>query len=166
MFIAGAGSNQTPYVRTTATAFSFDPSTNVLTVTATNARYADLAERYQSDAEYKPGTVVIFGGEYEITQSTYSHDGAVAGVISTDPGFLMNSELDNVTALPVALQGRTPCYVLGPINKGELVTSSNIPGIAQKLDEGKYQIGCIIGKSLESIADDSIALIEVVVGRF
>jgi hypothetical protein len=132
---------------------------------ATQARYADLAEKYIADAMYEPGTVVVFGGDNEITQSTLSHDGAVAGVISTDPAFLMNSELGGDLALPVALQGRTPCRVLGPVKKGDLVTTSNIPGVAQKLDKSQYQIGCVIGKALETINDNTVKTIEVVVGR-
>lgn len=134
----------------------------VMTGTATNARYADLAENYSSDKKYVPGTVVVFGGNEEITISTFSHDTAVAGVISTNPAHLMNSELDG---LPVALQGRVPCRVQGPINKGELVVTSGIAGVAQRLDRAQYLPGCVIGKALEYITEDRIVTIEVVVGR-
>jgi hypothetical protein len=134
----------------------------VMTGTATNARYADLAENYSSDKKYVPGTVVVFGGNEEITISTFSHDTAVAGVISTNPAHLMNSELDG---LPVALQGRVPCRVQGPINKGDRVVTSDVRGVAERLDMTKYQPGCIIGKALDSVPDGEIATIEVVVGR-
>ena len=134
----------------------------VMTGTATNARYADLAENYSSDKKYVPGTVVVFGGNEEITISTFSHDTAVAGVISTNPAHLMNSELDG---LPVALQGRVPCRVQGPINKGDRVVTSDVRGVAERLDMTKYQPGCIIGKALGSIPDGEIVTIEVVVGR-
>jgi hypothetical protein len=129
---------------------------------ATSAQYADLAEVYTSDQNYAPGTVVVFGGEQEITISSTSHDPSVAGVVSTNPAYLMNT-----TALgsAVALQGRVPTRVKGPVAKGDRVVSSDVPGVAVRLDPTLYEPGCIIGKSIENIADDSIQTIEIVVGR-
>jgi hypothetical protein len=103
-----------------------------------------------------------FGGTHEITQCVKSHDRKVAGVISTDPAYMMNSTAEGQY---LALQGRVPCKVIGPIEKGELVVTSATPGVAQKLDDAQYQPGCVIGKSLETITDNSIQPIEVVVGR-
>ena len=136
----------------------------VMTGTATNARYADLAENYLADAEYAPGTVVVFGGEKEVTISIVNHDTAVAGVISTNPAHLMNAELDNGTA--VAMTGRVPCQVQGPVRKGQLVVTSDTPGVAQAIDNSKFLPGCVIGKALETINTNTIETIEVVVGRF
>jgi hypothetical protein len=130
--------------------------------TATSAQYADLAEKYTSDKNYVSGTVVVFGGDREITISTISHDTAVAGVISTNPAYLMNSKLEG---LPVALQGRVPCRVHGPISKGDLVVTSDTAGVAQRLDRAQYLPGCVIGKALEDITENRIVTIEVVVGR-
>jgi hypothetical protein len=136
----------------------------VMTGTATQARYADLAERYEADKEYKPGTVVIFGGGKEITQSSKYMDRRVAGVISTNPAHLMNSEAGNdQTHPPVALQGRVPCRVVGKIQKGDLLVTSSIPGVAISAEEPK--IGAVIGKALENYDNDHIGVIEVVVGR-
>jgi len=135
---------------------------NTVFAKATSAQYADLAEKYESDNDYLPGTVVIFGGEKEITASTQSHDTRVAGVISTDPAFIMNSES---TGLPVALTGRVPCFVKGPVNKGDLIVTSDIGGTGQRL-ANDWKPGCVLGKSLENITDDSVQTIEVVVGRF
>ena len=131
------------------------------TVAAT-AQYADLAENYTSDSDYAPGTVLIFGGEAEVTQSTASHDTRIAGVVSTNPAYLMNGA---ESGIPVALQGRVPCRVLGPVSKGDRVVSSHIAGVAQALDPAQYQPGCIIGKALQSIDSTDISIIEVVVGR-
>ena len=136
---------------------------NTIYGVATQAQYADLAERYCADADYPSGTVVVFGGEYEITISTKDHDSAIAGVISTNPAYLMNAVAEG---LPVALQGRVPCQVQGPIRKGELVVSSNVPGVAQRFIKERFEHGCIIGKSLENIDNDAIKTIEVVVGRY
>jgi hypothetical protein len=136
---------------------------NTLTGTATEAQYADLAEMYSADAEYEPGTVMIFGGDAEITQSTVSHDSRTAGVVSTAPAYLMNSKLANGTA--IALQGRVPCRVQGVIKKGDLVTTSNTPGVACKMNKDQYEIGCVIGKAIQDHTDSGQGIIEVVVGR-
>jgi hypothetical protein len=128
--------------------------------TATSAQYADLAEKYSTDADYEPGTVVIFGGLKEITQSTSYMDRKVAGVISTNPAYLMNSEADG---LPVALQGRVPCKVVGKIEKGDMLVSSAIPGVASATYAP--QIGTVIGKALENYDSQEVGIIEVVVGR-
>jgi hypothetical protein len=145
--------------------FNYDGSSNfpgLINGTATSARYADLAEKYTSDKKYVPGTVVVFGGVNEVTVSDTSHDTKIAGVVSTNPAYLMNSELEGVE---VALQGRVPCRVLGPVVKGDRVVTSDVRGVAERLDMTKYQPGCIIGKALGSVPDGEIATIEVVVGR-
>jgi hypothetical protein len=129
---------------------------------ATSAQYADLAENYASDAIYEPGTVVCFDGEAEITQCNTDMCVKVAGVVSTNPAYLMNS---TETGVPVALQGRVPCRVLGPVSQGDRVVSSHIAGVAQALDPLQYQPGCIIGKALQAIDSTDISVIEVVVGR-
>ena len=131
------------------------------TVAAT-AQYADLAEIYTSDSDYAPGTVLVFGGEAEVTQSTASHDTRIAGVVSTNPAYLMNGA---ESGIPVALQGRVPCQVLGPVVKGDRLVASQHPGIAQRLNKELYEPGCIIGKALQDINGTDISTIEVVVGR-
>ena len=135
---------------------------NTVFAKATTAQYADLAEIYTSDQQYPGGTVVVFGGQAEVTQSHDSHDTRIAGVVSTNPAYLMNH---NETGVPVALQGRVPCRVLGPVSKGDRVVASHIPGVAQALDPLHYQPGCIIGKALQAIDSTDISIIEVVVGR-
>jgi hypothetical protein len=124
---------------------------------ASSAQYADLAERYASDSDYDPGTVVIFGGNAEITVTNADHDPRIAGVISTTPGSLMNDSADqDALMLPVALTGRVPTRVRGPIRKGDMVVSSAEPGVGIRMKKALYEPGCVIGKSLENINDDSI----------
>jgi hypothetical protein len=137
---------------------------NTIFAKATSAQYADLAEMYVSDNNYAPGTVVEFGGEYEITISSTSHSTAVAGVISTNPSYLMNSAQVGEHVLPVALTGRVPCLVQGPVRKGDVLVSSLIPGVAQRIGMN-WQPGCILGKSMEAINSTDIETIEVAVGR-
>jgi hypothetical protein len=139
---------------------------NTVFAKATSAQYADLAEMYCADSKYAPGTVVEFSGTAEITATTESHSTRVAGIISTNPSYLMNSTLDCKNSLEVALVGRVPCSVVGTVRKGDrLVASGLFPGVAQALDMSLYQPGCIIGKSLEDYNSAEPGVIEVAVGR-
>jgi hypothetical protein len=160
--VAAAGSNQTPSIRTTATAFSFNAATNTLTVTSTSAQYADIAECYRSDEDYEPGTVVEFGGDAEVTMATTDMSKRVAGVITTDPAYLMNSQLNDGIVAAVALTGRVPCRVVGPVSKGDIMVSA---GNGQARAEADPKVGTVIGKALENFDGDQ-GVIEVVVGRF
>lgn len=134
---------------------------NTVHAKATSAQYADLAEIYESDADYEVGTVVIFGGDKEITVSSMGADPRVAGVISGDPAYLMNSK---ATGQAVALQGKVPCKVVGQISKGDmLVTHSQHPGVARK--GTNPSIGTVIGKALEEYNSTDIGTINIVAGR-
>jgi hypothetical protein len=159
--VATSGTNVDHYVTFTSgssgdhalktdTDFKYNPSTNVLSATATAARYADLAERYAADAVYDEGTVLIIGGEKEVTISTEHASTAVAGVVSKNPAYLMNSEAGNDETHPaIALKGRIPCKIYGPVRKGELlVSSSQRPGYATARQLGDSP-NAVIGKALE-----------------
>jgi hypothetical protein len=134
--------------------------------TATSAEYADLAERYAADREYEPGTVVILGGEKEITESTEDASINVFGIISTAPGFEMNSGAGNDSTHPyVALAGRVPCKVVGPVKKGERLVTSYIAGHARAAypsELGDYRR--IIGRALSTKDSLDAGIVEVVVG--
>ena len=82
-----------------------------ITATATSAQYADLAEIYKTDILYPAGTVVMVGGEAEVTQASESSP-YIAGVISTDPAYLMNKDADGQA---IALVGRVPVRVVGAV---------------------------------------------------
>jgi hypothetical protein len=143
---------------------SGDFSAGVITATATNARYADLAERYTADADYEPGTVVELGGEQEVTQTTRPISVAIAGIVSTDPAYLMNADLTD--GISVALIGRIPCKVIGTIHKGDILVSSLTPGHAEAhRDIHSPPAGSVIGKAIESKSNDGSGVIEVLVGR-
>ena len=132
---------------------------NTIYAKATSAQYADLAEVYTSDSQYDVGTVVVFGGDAEITQSTLANDTAVAGVISEDPAYLMNSGSEGQ---PVALVGKVKCKVHGMISKGDLLTTSGEhPGHAKKAMSPV--LGSIVGKAMEDskTAGESVILISV-----
>jgi len=134
---------------------------NRLFATATTALYADLAEKYTADADYVPGTVVSFGGNNEITLSAWDSDRRVAGVVSTNPSYLMNAGLDAEHVAVVALQGRVACRVQGPVRKGDMMVSA---GNGAARSEADPKTGAVIGKALENFSGES-GTIEVVVGR-
>jgi len=126
---------------------------------STSAQYADLAELYESDATYEPGTVVSFGGDAEVTMSTETMDSRIAGVVSTNPAYLMNSDLENGVA--IALTGRVPVKVMGTIRKGDMLVAAG-EGYAKA--EANPRMGSVIGKALEDF-NGTNGIIEVVVGR-
>jgi len=128
---------------------------------STSAQYADLAENYLADANYVAGTVVVFGGNEEITLATQDQDPAVAGVVSTNPAYQMNSGLTGNHVVTVALLGRVPCLVQGPVSKGALMVSA---GNGRARAEPNPAPGAIIGKAVQSF-DGDVGTIEIVVGR-
>lgn len=138
---------------------------NTVFAKATSAQYADLAEMYCADAEYQPGTVLEFGGDLEVTASKISHSTQVAGIVSTNPSYLMNATLECDHGVELALVGRVPCMVIGTIKKGDRLVASSIAGVATVLDLAQYQPGCIIGKALENYDAEVVGTIEVAVGR-
>ena len=138
---------------------------NTVFAKATSAQYADLAEMYAADAGYAPGTLLDFGGNHEVTATTTSHSTAVAGIVSTNPSYLMNATLTSDHVIAVALVGRVPCRVVGTVTKGDRLVASDIAGVATVLDMAKYEPGCIIGKALESYDSTEVGTIEVAVGR-
>ena len=131
--------------------------------TATQAQYADLAENYLGDAPYDPGTVIVFGGEFEVTLTSKKGDHRVAGVVTTNPAHLMNSELKGDNVIGVALTGRVPCKVIGKVEKGDLLVTSAIPGYA--IVNNEPTVGTVIGKALENKPDTDKGVVEIVVGR-
>jgi len=128
---------------------------------ATTALYADLAEVYEADADYAPGTVVSFGGSKEVTMSTRYADPAVAGVISANPSYLMNNGLTADHRAIVALTGRVPTSVTGTVYKGSMMVSAG-NGCAMACTTPA--MGTVLGKALENF-DGASGIIEIVVGR-
>ena len=121
-----------------------------------------MAEWYRADAEYEPGTVVVFGGDAEVTTTSVINDTRCAGVVTTDPAYIMNSELEGTRAC-LALAGRVPCKVVGRVKKGDMLTTSATPGYAVKALTPT--LGAIIGKALEDKDYGEAGVIEVAIGR-
>jgi hypothetical protein len=136
----------------------FAQTINAISNTAT---YADLAEKYTSDENYAPGTVVKIGGTAEVTLCDRYECETVAGIVTTNPAYLMNKDLENSVA--IALKGRVPCKVKGPIKKGDILVSSNLPGHAEVRRHGhRTNPLAVIGKALEDF-NGEVGVIEVMV---
>ena len=127
---------------------------------AIQAQYADLAEHYEADSAYAPGTVVVFGGTAEITTTNEMGDERVAGAISTDPAYLMNAANPGV---PVALRGRVPVKVMGPVNKGDSLVTSSTPGYAVSVGRDRAYGQAVFAKSLETNTDVGAKIITAVI---
>lgn len=144
-------------------------TTGTVNATAATARWADLAEKYLADRDYQPGTVMVFGGDKEVTIGKEYKSRKIAGVISTQPAFIMNNclesqPLEKEYSVTIALTGRVPCNVIGKISKGDMLVQSNIPGVATADDDPK--LGSVIGKALEDYNNiESVGQIEIVVGK-
>lgn len=128
--------------------------------TASSAYYADLAENYVADEQYEPGTVVQFGGDFEVTVAS-NKTPRVAGVVSTNPAYLMNALQEGEHVVAVALQGKVPCKVAGYVSKGDMMISGG-QGYAIAAEHPK--IGTVIGKALEDFHGE-YGVINIVVGK-
>jgi hypothetical protein len=154
-----ASANNTINIGATGTTFATVYATTFSGV-STTAKYADLAENYVGDAAIEPGTVVCFGGENEVTTCDADACSSVAGVVSSNPAYLMNSELAAEFVVAVAFTGRVPCKVTGTVKKGDLMVAA---GNGRARAEANPKVGTVIGKALQASEGD--AVIEVVVGR-
>lgn len=142
---------------------SYNPSTNILSTIASSARYADLAERYEADQSYEPGMVLVIGGSKEVTTTDIEGNTSVAGIVSKNPAYMMNSDSGSDQTHPyIALKGRVPCKVSGVVSKGDLLVTSNIPGHASKYIFGKHDPNAVLAKALQD-NDKETGLIEVFV---
>jgi hypothetical protein len=131
-----------------------------LNATATSARYADLAERYAADTAYDVGTVVVIGGIAEVTVTNQHADTRAAGVVSTNPAYMMNSDAGNDQSHPyIALKGRVPCKVQGRISKGDMLVTSQVYGHACAWAPGDNP-NAVIGKALGENSE-GLGIIEI-----
>lgn len=125
---------------------------NVIYGRSTSAQYADLAERYTTDQDYEPGTVMVVAvaGEAEAT-ACFQTGQRVMGVISTNPAFTMNDEIDGQA---IGLTGRLPVKIVGPIRKGQTIISNQ---------DGKAMAGDgpnVFGQALETNLEHGVKLVE------
>lgn len=154
------GTNIVPGANNTSNIGSVSNWFNTFFGVSTQARYADLAEKYLADEEYDPGTVVIFGGEKEITVTYEFADTRVAGAVSTNPAYLMNAAEPGI---PVALRGKVPVKVYGPVSKGDCLVTSDRPGYAVSVGRSKDHGKAVFAKSLEDNQEPGVKIITAVI---
>jgi len=160
------GANNTYDMGATGTKWANVYATN-FNGTASAAEYSDLAERFEADTAYLPGTVVELGGDKEITIAQEALSDQVFGVVSTAAAYLMNSGAgDNETHPPIAMNGRVPVRVIGTVNKGDrLVSAGN--GLARAATAGEPTAFNVIGRALETktTSDEGTVLAVVTVSH-
>ena len=149
---------------TPTTALSINGSTGIVSsATGINAQYADLAERFEADAELAPGTVVELGGVNEITQVNADLSDNVFGVISTRAAYMMNSSAGtNATHPPVAMTGRVPVRTVGTVRKGDRLVSAG-SGLARAAQVGEATAFNVIGRALKDKLDSAEGTVEAIV---
>jgi hypothetical protein len=145
-----------------ATAGTITGNWSLTTGSRLQATYADLAEYYEGDREYAVGTVLVFGGDKEVTESTTHRTTRVAGVVSDQSAYIMNAGCPGIKTC-VALQGRVPVNVIGAVAKGDMLVASSIPGYAVVDNDPK--VGTVIGKAVGVKTDSDRGIVEAVVGR-
>ena len=138
-----------------------DNAFNTIHGKSTSAQYADLAEKYVADEEYEVGTVLKIGGDHEVTMCDEDMSTKVVGTVSEHPAVIMNANAQGDHIASVALTGRVPIKVIGPIAKGDMLVSA---GDGKARAEADPKIGSVIGKSLED-HEDGNGIIEAVVGK-
>lgn len=128
-----------------------------------NATYADLAERFEADEIYQPGTLVQLGGEKEVTAVQLDLSEEVLGVVSNTAAYLMNAGAGNDDTHPaIAIAGRVSVKVIGKLNKGDRLVSAG-SGIARAAKQGEANAFNTIGRSLENKTTDGEGVVEAIV---
>ena len=130
---------------------SGDITANFFRGTAISAQYADIAEKYTTDQEYPVGTVMAVGGKEE-ARAAKTSDFAI-GVISENPAMIMNEDSEGQA---IALKGRVPVRVTGPVSKGQAVYAW-ADGVASTIASNG-----LVGVALESSTEQEEKIIECV----
>jgi hypothetical protein len=128
---------------------------------------ADVAERFASDIAVEPGDLVKIGGTMDVTKTKSSLDQNVFGVVSTNPAYMMNDGLGEGEMFPfIALAGRVPVKIVGPVEKGQRLVSSNIPGVAKAIDNSQVVSSyvSVFGRAMVTDLGNDVRLVDAVVG--
>lgn len=143
-----------------------DITANVFIGTATSARFADLAEYYTAEEDIEDGTIVSWGTTAEVKVSEKDASPNVVGVVSTEPAYLMNSKYEDYTPqgvhiVPIALKGRVPCKIVGPVKRGDQIISSAQPGVGRVKQPIDPATAVVIGRAIDNNDNPEIKLVEI-----
>jgi hypothetical protein len=128
---------------------------------------ADVAEFVEHHGTLEPGDVVAIAADGKYERAHTAGSAAVAGVITTRPGVLMNATDGRETledAPAMALAGRVPVKVTsegGPIRPGDLLIASSTHGHAMRAPD-EPRAGTVIGKALGRL-DEARGRVEMLV---
>lgn len=120
---------------------------------------ADVAEEFSVDASMAidPGMVMVSSDKGTLEMCTQGYDKRVVGVVSGagqyKPGVVLDKQGMTGRRVPIALLGKVFCKVdaaYGPINIGDLLTTSPTPGHAMKVTDTAQGFGSVIGKALQA----------------
>jgi hypothetical protein len=133
---------------------------------AIQTQYGDVAEKYLADAEYPVGTVVVVGGEAEVTACGDRSNQRAVGVVSENPAVKMNAMLEGGTF--IALKGRVPVLVHGAVKKGEALVAGNRPdnppGTARSSNEiAGHDRHREFAIALETNLDSGVKIVEAII---
>ena len=157
------GANLVPTANLTYNLGSTTSWWNNIYGTSIHAQYADVAERFEADTVIQPGTVVELGGAKEICAVVEELSENILGVISTKAAYLMNSGAgSDSTHPPVAVSGRVPVRVIGPIKKGDRLVSAGT-GLARAGARNEISPWNVIGRALSSKSTAGEGVIEATV---
>ena len=165
--LVDAGSVQTPTLTTGAntTAGSITGNWTLTTGSRLESTYADLAEYYKGEEAYEVGTVVCFGGSEEVHVSSEKCSRRVAGIVSTNPAYIMNQGCSGIP-VAVALQGRVPCKVTGKCEKGDIMVHDGQGGATAWYHVATIMHpGVVLGKAIQDKSESELSIIEIAVGR-
>jgi len=165
--LVNAGSVQTPTLTTGAntTAGSITGNWTLTTGSRLESTYADLAEYYKGEEAYEVGTVVCFGGSEEVHVSSEKCSRRVAGIVSTNPAYIMNQGCSGIP-VAVALQGRVPCKVTGKCEKGDIMVHDGQGGATAWYHVATIMHpGVVLGKAIQDKSESELSIIEIAVGR-
>jgi hypothetical protein len=114
----------------------------------------NIAQNFQADAPYSPGTVVQVGGSNDVTAATPGST-SIAGVVTAEPGILLNPDLTGENVVAVAVHGTVECGVIGIVAQGDqliISQSGDLESVANyaAIQNWVLSVGTVVGIALES----------------
>lgn len=137
--------------------FEIQASGEVFSDVAFSTPATDVAETFPILGPVVPGDVLVIDllHDERLTRSTQAFDPHVAGVVSTKPGVKLGVSSD----IYVALAGRVPVRVTGDVKRGDILVSSDEPGMAMACPDRAQCTGAIVGKALSEVKDGKVIAI-------
>lgn len=130
-----------------------------------NSFYSDYAEHFKSNEILEPGDVVALSptGKETYVKATQNRADLVIGVVSDEYAHCIGVPEKEETLNPIGMAGRVNVKVVGKVNYGDLLTISEIPGVARAILKENYKVGTVIGKALESRSENGINKIRMII---